>query len=107
MKFIKNIITYIENAKIWGKEFVFSMTTNAMLLNKHIDYIVEKNFKLLISLDGAEKNHSYRIKHNGENSFKEVFRNVLELKKRYPDYFEQKVNFNAVLHNRNSVSENN
>ena len=31
--------------------------------------------------------------------------NVDKLKERYPDYFEQYVNFNAVLHNRSTVDE--
>ncbi|MCP4152978.1 MAG: hypothetical protein GY757_34920 [bacterium] len=31
--------------------------------------------------------------------------NVEKLRAKYPDYFKNKVNFNAVLHNKNSVSE--
>lgn len=79
------------------------MTTNAMLLKKHMDYLAEKDFKLLISLDGNEEGHSYRIMHNEENSFKYVYDNVKCLQLKYPQYFSQSVNFNAVLHNRNDV----
>ena len=41
----------------------------------------------------------------GESSFERNVANVDKLKERYPDYFEQYVNFNAVLHNRSTVDE--
>ena len=39
---------------------MFNMTTNATLIHKYIDFIVENNIELLISFDGNEKAHSYR-----------------------------------------------
>lgn len=56
IEFIKRIIAYIEsNLCGYKKKFIYSMTTNAILLSKYIDYLVEKGFKLLISLDGDDK----------------------------------------------------
>jgi len=81
------------------------MTTNAMLLDKYIDYLVDKKFQLLISLDGTAINHSYRVDHINRNSFHQVVKNIKLLRQKYPDYFNTNVNFNAVLHNRNSVAE--
>ena len=49
--FIKEIIAYVESLKL-KRDILFSMTTNAMLLDKYMDFLVEKNFSLLISLDG-------------------------------------------------------
>jgi len=79
------------------------MTTNAMLLDRHIDYLVEKNFRLLISLDGDEYAHSYRVDHSGKNSFHRVFRNIKMVRNKYPEYFDKMVSFISILHNRNSV----
>lgn len=107
LKFIRRIVEVVTllNAK---KEIdvEYSMTTNATLIHKYIDFLVVNKFRLLISLDGDEKNHSYRIlKKNGRNSFRRVIENIDMIKRRYPEYFLNYINFNAVLHNRNSVKE--
>lgn len=105
MEFVEAIVDYIEQLDCPRRKFRFSMTTNAILLHRYMDYLVKKNFQLLISLDGNEYNHSYRVDHNGKNSFKHVIRNIDLLQERYPEYFRRYVNFNSVLHNRNSVEE--
>ena len=106
MSFIKEIVDYIEhqiNCPI--HKFKFSMTTNAMLLHKHMDYLQEHNFFLLISLDGNEKNTGYRVDKANHPIFNHIVKNVDLLKEKYPDYFRNNINFNAVLHNNNSVEE--
>ena len=103
MGFIKKIVEYTEKLPNTGRTFNFSMTTNAILLDKHINYLVEKDFSLLISLDGDEHGQSYRTDHAGNNSFQRVFQNVMSLKEMFPIFWENKVNFNAVLHDRNGV----
>jgi len=105
MEFVKAVVAYIEQLDCPRREFRFSMTTNAILLHRYMDYLVEKKFNLLISLDGNEYNHSYRVDHSGRNSFSRVIRNVDLLQERYPEYFRRYVNFNSVLHNRNSVAD--
>lgn len=101
--FIKQVIEYLDQLPDIGISFRYSMTTNAMLLNRYMDYLVEKDFSLLISLDGDKKGQSYRIDRNGQNSFDKVYRNIQELRATYPSFFENKVNFNSVIHNRNSI----
>lgn len=103
MDLVKNVIAYIESLHIENRIISFSMTTNGMLLAQHMDFLAQKKFHLLISLDGNEKNNSYRIKPNGNNSFEEIIKNIDLLKDKYTEYFNDYVNFNAVLHNRNSV----
>ena len=103
MKFIRETVSYMENVELKHNTCHFSMTTNAMLLNKYIPYLVEHNFRLLISLDGDKAGHSYRVTHNGKNSFDKVYKNIKLIQKKYPDYFETQVSFNSVLHNHNSV----
>lgn len=102
MKVIRQTVDYIGKLDI-RRKFVFSMTTNAVLLDRYMDYLAEHDFSLLISLDGDREAHSYRVTHNGQNSFDHVFRNIRRLQAEYPDYFRERVNFNAVLHNRSSV----
>lgn len=105
MTFIEAIVDYVEKLRCNHRRFVFSMTTNALLLERYMSFLVKHGFNLLISLDGNEHNTSYRVNKVGKPVYSDIIRNVDALLKKYPDFFEQKVNFNAVLHNRNSVSE--
>ena len=106
MPFIMKIVDYVNNKKFSTDiHFSFSMTTNAVLLNKYMDYLKEYDFSLLISLDGDHDNSSYRVDKYDNNSFDIVVNNVDRLRSVYPEYFERKVNFNAVIHNRNTLKE--
>lgn len=105
MPLIEKIVEYTKGLNIPHRTIRFSMTTNAMLLNQYMDYLVEKDFSLLISLDGNRENDSYRVDHSGQPSFDRVIRNVDLLKERYPKFFLNNVNFNSVFHNRSSVEE--
>jgi uncharacterized protein len=69
-----------------------------------MDFLASNDFSLLISLDGNEFNNSYRVNKSGRNSYSHVIENIDKLKLVYPDYFNERVNFNAVLHTRNSVA---
>lgn len=102
MPFIRDAIDYIEQIGL-KRKILYSMTTNAILLDRYMDYLVEKKFHILISLDGDREGHSYRVDKAGASSFDRVIRNTRRLKEAYPDFFKTNVNFNAVLHNRNSV----
>lgn len=107
IKFIKEIVGIVNTyTSEQGLNIRFHMTTNATLIHKHIDFLIENNFELLISLDGNEKNHSYRtFSKNNKNSFWKVIENIDMIQQEYPAYFMNYVNFNAVLHDRNSVKE--
>lgn len=103
---IKNVVNY--SKEIQSREgivFEYSMTTNATLLSRYIDYLVEYKFNLLISLDGNEQNDSYRVDQHNHPTFHRVFRNIKYVQERYHDYFETNVYFNSVLTDRSSVEE--
>ncbi len=102
--FIKEIVEYSKKLESPRNRFTFMMTTNAVLLDKYMDFLVENNFGLLISLDGNKRHNSYRVFHNGKEAYDDIFRNVNRLKTKYPDFFEKHVSFNTVLHNKNSVA---
>lgn len=104
-RFIDRIVKYLQNIECKTRSFTFSMTTNGILLHKYIDYLVDNKFNLLISLDGNEYNTSYRVDMRNRNSFSRIVKNIDLIKEKYPKYFEESVNFNSVLHNRNSVSD--
>lgn len=103
ISFIKQVVEYVDNIKLSNVKFNFSMTTNSILLDKYMDYLVDKKFNLLISLDGDEVANSYRIDHRGHNSFLKVVDNINNLKSKYPEYYLKYVEFNSVLTNRSSV----
>lgn len=105
-KFIEEIVSYVKNIqKHSSRNFIFSMTTNAILLNQYIDYLVENKFHILISLDGNKFNNSYRVDHKNNDCFEIIVKNVDSIQKKYPDYFKRNINFNSVLHNRNSYDD--
>jgi uncharacterized protein len=103
--FIRNIVDHIKQLNTPNHYFVFTMTTNALLLEKYMDFLFENQFELLISLDGNRRNNSYRVLPDGSEAYDRILKNVYALKTKYPDYFREKVNFNAVFHNRSSFEE--
>lgn len=105
MRLIKETIAYLESLQDINVSFSYNMTTNGVLLNKYMDFLVEKNFKLLFSLDGNEYNSGYRVDKHGRDSFDKVLSNIKLIQSTYPDFFDKNVNFNAVLHDRNSVED--
>lgn len=101
--FITRMVDYAGKLDV-RRNFIFSMTTDAMLLDRYTDYLVEKRFHLLIRLDGDKHGQSRRATHDGKNSFDRVCKNAKDLQAKYPDYFTRYVEFDAVLHNRNGVA---
>jgi len=105
MDLIKLIIEYVEKKSYSIIEFKYSMTTNGTLLDQHMDYLVEKEFRLLLSLDGNKKHNSYRIFKNKKESFSAVSANINALRLKYPSFFHSNVSFNSVIHDRNDRAE--
>lgn len=103
--FINSIIDYLNKVQFPNIHFKFSMTTNGLLISKYIDFFVNYNFDILISLDGNEYNNSYRLLKNDTNSFNTIIKNLDFIKSKYPEYFDKHINFNSVLHNRNTIDE--
>ena len=102
---IKEAVDYVKNNPIKNKRIIFSMTTNAVLLDKYMEFLVDNDFEILVSLDGNKYNDSYRVFKNGKCSFDTVIANVDKLYRVYPTFFIRNVKFNSVLHNRKSVKE--
>ncbi len=103
--FIKEVVDLLKHHSTSHNKFVFGMTTNALLLDRHMDFLAENDFELLLSLDGDKDANAYRVRRSGKHSFEQVFQNARALMEKHPDYFKHKVNFSSVLHNKNSVEK--
>lgn len=101
---IRDVVEYLEVSNR-NLHFRYNMTTNGMLLDQYMDYLVDKQFHLLVSLDGDFSENGHRVLHDGSSSFNRVFANVKLLQTKYPDYFKKFVDFNSVLSNLNDVSD--
>jgi uncharacterized protein len=102
IEFIKKTVNYFSEV---GIEVTFSMTTNGLLLRKHIDFLVENKFKLLISLDGNESHNQYRKLFNGKDSYDLVYQNIKYVQTNHPLFFDNNVNFNTVITNLSDEEE--
>jgi len=100
---IEEVIQWVKEHTTDQLAFEFMLTTNGLLLDKYIDFLVKHDFTIGISFDGDEENMSYRIDHNGKNCFQQVFNNTMTVKDNHPDFFYKNVSFLTVLHNKNSL----
>jgi len=105
MAFVKEIVEHVKKISDANRLFTFSMTTNALLLNKYIDYLAINDFDLLISLDGDHQGNMNRVDKKGDTVFEHLINNIDLLRKKHPDYFIKHVNFNAVLHDKNPIDK--
>ncbi len=86
---IKDCIQYARS-KVEGKKLRFNMTTNGTLLKGNIlDYIVENDISVSISLDGSKEEHDANRRFvNGKGSFDTIIENIKAIRKNYPEYFD-------------------
>ncbi len=69
------------------REIAFNITTNGYLLTDKIsDFLVENNFYISVSLDGAKKNNTQRVLANNIETFDRIVDNLKNFKRRYPYY---------------------
>jgi uncharacterized protein len=102
MDFITEIVEYSKTIYPKSNTFAYTITTNGLLLDRYMDFLVKHDFKILVSLDGGSKsNNFYRQFPNGELAFDKIFKNIKLLQKTYPTYFNDCVDFSCVLHNKN------
>lgn len=105
MPFIERVVEFLQSRPCVSRTFEYSMTTNALLLDRHMDFLAAHDFHLLISLDGNAENSAYRVGDKGRPLFDRIIRNIDNLQAEYPAYFSRRVRFNTVLHDKNSVEE--
>ncbi|NSQ70867.1 radical SAM protein, partial [Enterococcus faecalis] len=97
---IKECIEYIKVNYPFRKPS-YNIVTNAVLLDEKIaEFLIENNFKIIISLDGpTEEFNKYRIFPNGDCSFAKAFDNIKNLYYMNPKYFRENITYNVVMYN--------
>lgn len=103
--FIKKIVLYLKDIRLKNNYISYSITTNGVLLDKYMDFLVEWDFSIFISLDGNLLHNGFRVYPNGKESFSKVYKNVEAIKTKYPEYFKKNVFFNSVFHSKSSFLE--
>ncbi|MBR6559058.1 MAG: radical SAM protein [Clostridia bacterium] len=96
---IRQTVEYAKKIFV-SKKFKFGMTTNASLLNETmINFFIEHNFYLTISLDGDPQTQNCHRKFyaNGYDTFDIVWNNVQTIRKINNDYFISHVVFHPVI----------
>jgi uncharacterized protein len=105
-EFIREVVNEANQLNLSrNNRFAFRMTSNGVLLTKYMDYLVQHDFFLTISLDGTEKNNEYRLTNSGESTHELIMENLYMLKEKYPEYFKNNISFNTVIHNKNTVTD--
>lgn len=101
-EFIRKVVLYCEqHNKINNQSFQYTITTNGVLLDRHLDFLVNHEFDIGISIDGDSYHNSFRVFHNQEEAYQVIIKNINELRSRYPDFYVKNVKFQTVRHNRN------
>lgn len=77
-----------------SKTLKYELSTNGVLLTKNIvDWLIENNFRLFISIDGIGNFHDeHRRDIAGEGTFKRIKQNIAYIKHISPLYWENNVN---------------
>lgn len=105
IELIKRIVDYIKCKMPSFIKILFNMTTNGILLRKHIDFLIENKFQLMVSLDGNRRHSEYRIPKGQNKLYSIIFDNLKFIQKEHPDYFNDYLTFNSVFHDKVSLRE--
>lgn len=105
MNFIKEMVSYTQKLNDEHIEFTYMITTNAVYLKEHIDFLIRYNFLITVSLDGSKGNDAYRKFTNNMPSYDIVYSNLKYTQKHFSDFFNKRIRFNTVMHNLNNLQE--
>lgn len=96
-------IEYIEKRyRETGLRYIYGITTNGTIFNDEIiNYLIEKNFNLKVSIDGGKDAHDInRCFHNGAGSYPIILENIKFIRK-----YEENTKKHCIV--ANVISENN
>lgn len=105
MDLIKKCVKYAKMV-FEGKKIFFNYTTNGTLFTEEIlDFIVENNFNIMVSVDGPKDIHDKfrKFARNGQGSYDILIHNLKWIKRKYPEYYKTNFTFNIVLAPGNDV----
>lgn len=96
---IKAAVEYAETV-FYSKKLIFRMTINGSILSDSmLDFIVEHDFIIVISLDGSEllQNKHRKFRDSGTGTFTKVMQNIERIRTKYKTYFQNNVSFMSVV----------
>lgn len=95
---IKKTVSFIRQKRD-GDKYCFSLTTNGTLLNREIvDFLVQYDFHINVSLDGPEHVHDrYRITRDGKGSFNAIKESLELIKTHSPEFYSNNVSISCVI----------
>lgn len=81
-----------------GKRVTYRLTTNGTLLRETTcRFLVDNDFRLMVSLDGPRPVHDrFRVTPGGKGSFEALWNGLMRLRSMAPDYFARRVAYNVV-----------
>ncbi len=96
---VQHAVEYATSKISQERKIHFSITTNGTLLSdKIINFLMQHNFHLYISLDGPKDIHNRnRIFKNGKGSFDKIMQNLQKIKRISSEHFHSKVGINVTL----------
>jgi uncharacterized protein len=102
---IKRMVGYLKEK--CSRSFRYNLTTNGTFLKDEIvDFFVDNDFDVLVSLDGPARVHDdMRIYANGNGTFHDIITNLKILKNKYPDYYKKKVTLKVTLYKLNEIEK--
>lgn len=107
IELIKEVVKYAKE-EMPEKSWVFTMSTNLSILTDEIlEFLVENNITVIVSLDGPEEVHNKfrRFASNGKGTFDSVYKKLLKIYNEYPDYYLKYVKVNAVVDRETPINE--
>jgi len=108
---IKKVVHHVKKLLANGiaieDRIYFTLTTNGLLLKGDIlDYIIENDFLLAISLDGPEaENDKNRILNSQKGSFDAVWKNIDNIFTQHRDYIDSHIVFLSTVHPNHNIIE--
>lgn len=103
IRLIKQIVDYLTINNPGNIDYSWIMTTNGALIRKHIDYLIEHQFSINISIDGDEITNSFRVFKNGKQTYPLVIKNIDYLYENHRDYFKEHISIQSVIHKQASI----
>lgn len=102
---IKEVVQYAKS-KFPSNNFIFSLTTNFVDANKHLEFLVNEGFYLNISLDGTKEIHDkYRVTSSGEETYDKIMNNLSLAESISSNYVKNHVALNATCVNQKDFLE--
>lgn len=95
-------------SKICGQKLTFVLTTNGLLLEDPdiVDFLVDNDFYLTISIDGNAYQHDrYRIDIAGNATHEKIVNAIKDISHRYPQYFRSRLHYSSVVIHNDEIGE--